>query len=65
MIGRQLVTALARRQEAIRAPVSPLPVLELGCQQPGLRRPCGCDIDVTVFGHVCCQGAPPWMGEAR
>lgn len=63
MIGRQLVQALARRPPPVplnRWPLQPGPQVQ---PQRGLRRPCGCDCDVTVFGHVCCPDALPDLRE--
>ena len=58
MIGRRLIDTL--RLPAV--PALPSRVPGVPWPQRGLRRPCGCVTDVTVFGHTGCDDAPKGQG---
>jgi hypothetical protein len=62
MIGRALIEALTYRPPP---PGSRLAPSWPSWPQRGLRRPCGCVTDVTVFGHTGCPDAPPGPLEVR
>jgi hypothetical protein len=68
MIGRRLIDTLARMPPPgpllDRRPFQPGPQVPPWPQR-GLRRPCGCVTDVTVFGHTGCPDAPPDPLEVR